>query len=324
MPRKVKQPVPLDRTSLFEQTPSIYVLDRFRESDLAIWEKRSAQFDALYDALYHGLEPERVARRQEIVDALASRPAAPFSFDSWVRIVPYAYSHCPLSAAGSVRAMGGRFNIGNDCDESRTAKVLPALYIGDSHETAFRECYQVGSRELAATGLTAADLSLRKSDSSVRLKGHITRVFDMRDRSNLEPVVKVLKKFKTPPVLEKLARELKLGKADALLIRTAARLQANMQDVNWRAWPAQFGLPAPSQRLGTFLKLAGYEGIVYRSTKLQNAACLAVFPSNIGSDKTFVEVQDAAPAGVRHTRLDIETASDLCGWEFVREQDRDS
>jgi hypothetical protein len=319
MPRKVKkQPLPVHAPQLGDLAPSIYMLDRFSASDLDVWKRRSHEFDEVHRELYHGLEPERQRRRDEILDALNSKPGAPVSFDGWVRMVQFRYANMPLSAAGSVRGVGGRFNIGSDCDDSGVAKVFPGLYIGDSHETAFRECYQIGSDELAATGLSAADLSLRTSDASVRLRGHVEKIFDLRDRSNLEPIAKILKKFKVTPQLERLAKNLKLGKADGLLIRTAARLQINMQEVNWRAWPQQFGLPAPSQRFGEFLRLAGYEGVIYRSTKLASGSCITIFPSNIDSDRTFVELQDPAHDGVKVTRLDIDSADGLCGWEHVR------
>ncbi|MBH1836338.1 RES family NAD+ phosphorylase [Stenotrophomonas maltophilia] len=321
MPRRPQQPVPLH--GIPNDFPAnIHVLDRFTESDLEVWKKRSRELDALHDELYHGLEPERTRRREQLVEALNSRPAPPFDFENWVRMVQYRYSHDPLSAAGSARSVGGRFSIGNDCDESGAAAVFPALYIGDSHETAFRECYQMASEKMHATGLTPAEMSLRRSDASVRMNGHIERVFDIRSLDNLKPVAKVLAKFTVPRELATLARSLKLGKPEELLIRTPSRLQTNLQDVNWRAWPAQFGLPSPSQRFGLLLKWAGYEGVLYRSSKQPGSACIAVFPSNLCSDRTYVELADAHPPNVTQSRLDLSTADSLCGWQHVRQADR--
>jgi len=301
---------------------TIHVLDRFSESDLEVWKKRSRELDDVHDVLYHGLEGERQRRKDQLVDALNAKPGPPLDFSGWARMVQYKYANDPLSAAGSVRSIGGRFNIGNDCDESGAAVVFPGLYIGDSHETAFRECYQSSSEKMEATGLTAAEMSLRKSDTAVRVRGRIERVFDVRNIDSLKAVAKVLAKFSVPPELERLARSLRLGRPDSLLIRTPLRLQTNLQDVNWRAWPVQFGLPSPSQRFGLMLKWAGYEGVLYRSSKQPGSNCLAVFPSNICSDRSFVELQDEFPETVIHSRLDMTTASALCGWEHVREKDR--
>lgn len=321
MPRRRQQPVPV-RGAPNDFPASIHVLDRFSESDLEVWKKRSRELDALHDALYHGLEPERTRRRDQLIEALNAKPAPPHDFNNWVRMVQYRYANEPLSAAGSVRSIGGRFSIGNDCDESGAAAVFPALYIGDSHETAFRECYQMASKKMEATGLTPAEMSLRQSDASVRLNGHIERVFDIRNIENLKPVAKVLAKFAVPPELEKLARSLKMGRPSDLLIRTPAKLQANLQDMNWRAWPAQFGLPSPSQRFGLLLKWAGYEGILYRSSKQPGSTCIAVLTSNICSERTFIQLADGYPPAVMHNRLDLSSADALCGWEHVRQADR--
>lgn len=321
MARRSKQPVPLHGVPN-DFPATIHVLDRFSESDLEVWKKRSRELDDLHDALYHGLEGERLRRRDQLIDALNSKPAPAFEFHSWARMVQYRYSSDPLSAAGSVRSIGGRFNIGNDCDESGAAVIFPALYIGDSHETAFRECYQSSSEKMKATGLSAAEMSLRKSDTTVRIHGRIERVFDVRNIENLRPVAKILAKFTVPDELVRLAKVLRLGKPENLLIRTPSRLQTNLQDVNWRAWPVQFGLPSPSQRFGLMLKWAGYEGVLFRSSKQPGSTCLAIFPGNICSDRSFVELQDDFPPSVAHSRMDISTAQTLCGWEYVREKDR--
>lgn len=322
-PSKRKPPIP-HRAEAKPLQPSIRVLERFSESDLKTWSRRSAQLDALHHELYHGLEPERIARRAEITGALLERPAAAFEFDAWVRMVAYQYANQPLSAAGSVRSHGGRFNIGNDCDQARVARVFPALYLGDSHETAYREFYQVGSADAEATGLTGEELALRKSDVSVRLRGRIDRIFDIRNIKNLEPVAKIFSKFKTTLDMEKLARELRLGPARSMLIRSPKQLQENLQEVNWRAWPVQFQLPSPSQRFGQFLRMAGYEGVLYQSAKSPGSTCLAVFASNIDSSRTFIELADQHPPETRHVRLDASTAAELCGWDYVRPQDRDN
>lgn len=321
MARKRQQPVPIHGVPN-DFPASIHVLDRFSESDLEVWKKRSRELDELHDELYHGLEPERARRKVELIDALNSRPAPPFDFTNWVRMVQYRYAHDPLSAAGSVRSVGGRFSIGRDCDESRTATVFPALYIGDSHEAAFRECYQMPSDKMEATGLTPAEMSLRQSDASIRMNGHVERVFDIRNIDNLRPIAKVLAKFVVPPELQKLARLLKLGRPSDLLIRTPSKLQSNLQDMNWRAWPAQFGLPSPSQRFGLLLKWAGYEGVLYRSSRQPGSTCIAVLPSNLCSERTFVELADGSPPNITQSRLDLSTADTLCGWEHVRQSER--
>lgn len=321
MARRSKQAVPI-RDSGKDLTASIHMLDRFTESDLETWQKRSKELDELYDTFYHSLEPERIRRRDEITNALNSKSSPPFEFKNWVRMFEYRWANSPLSAAGSVVSYGGRFNIGSACDESGAAVIFPALYIGDSPETAYREFYQISKDQASESGLTEADFCLRKSDISVRLNGRIERVFDMRDPKNLTPIAQVLSKFKPPENLNRLAKIFKLGDPKKLLIRTPAQLQSHLLGRNWRAWPAQFGLPSPSQRFGLMLKSAGFEGVIYNSTKMPGKACIAVFPSNIDNENSFVELSDPPPPTIEYNRLDANTAEGLCGWEHVRKKDQ--
>lgn len=317
MPRKVKQPVPVHGRGFGDQTPTIHVLDRFTASDLHTWTKRSQELEEIHHELYHGLEPERILRRDAIIKALCEKAAPPFEFEGYVRHLEYRYSHEPLTAKGSLLTIGGRFNPGIDCDESGAAHPFPALYIGDCHETACREAYGMAPAERTDTGLTPQELALRRSDAAVRLRGKVARPFDMRNVDNLRPVARIFAKFQVPQRLEVLAKSFKLGNARELLIRTPQRLHAAMQEFNWRAWPRQFGLPAPSQRFGNMLRVAGFDGVIYNSVRRSGATCVVVFPSNISGPDTFVELMDPAPPHVRWTRLDETSADELCGWDVV-------
>lgn len=314
--RKIaKSPIPT--TSKRPLQPTLHLLERFSASDLVTWKRRSAELERLHQLLFYGLEPERIARRDEILAALNSRIASPTEFESWYRVVEYRWSDQPLSSAGSVLGPGGRFNIGNGCDAYIKGRGFPALYIGDSSETAFREFYQCESRDLEGTGLTRAEMALRKSDTTVRLRGRIERVFDATDISALKPVAAVFAKFAVPRELEDLAKSLKLGPARDLLIRTPAKLREHLQDHNWRAWPIQFGLPAPCQRFGEFLLLAGFEGVKYASAKNPGQSCIAVFPGNIASNRTFVELTDTGPSSLDFRKLDLDSVPHLAGFEHL-------
>jgi len=43
---------------------------------------------------------------------------------------------------------------------------------------------------------------------------------------------------------------------------------------------------------------------------------MAIYPDKLCSN-SFIALADTPPEGVTHTRLDENTASDLCGWEAV-------
>lgn len=308
---------PPTRAARRELEQGLLLLDRFTSSDLDAWKARSEDLDELYQTLYFGLEPERIKRRQEFLDALQSSPGDSLSFSDWTRIVDWQWTNNPLSAIGSLKGHGGRFNIGSDVDECGNSLPFPALYLGGSPETAYREYYQCDVSDAEKFGLTREDLALQKSTTTVQLKGYVERVFDATDRSKLERFASVLKKFKTPPGLIPLARRLKLGPANNLLIRTAAQLQRNLQDANWRRWPSQFGLPSPNQKFGDWVRAAGYEAIKYESAKNPGTSCLAIFPDSIVSRNTFVEILGSPPSSVSHTRLDLETAESLSGWNEI-------
>ena len=71
------------------------------------------------------------------------------SLTQWVRIVTYQYSLEPLSYAGDLRDIGGRFKAGAEL-ENGTLKPRPALYIAENLETAFREKFQLAKTDSVA------------------------------------------------------------------------------------------------------------------------------------------------------------------------------
>ena len=75
---------------------------------------------------------------------------------------------------------------------------------------------------------------------------------------------------------------------------------------NWRAWPLQFDVPSNSQVLGRLLRDAGYEAVLYPSSK-GPMQCLAVFPENLHASDSFLELSGAYPEVVTGRRLDATT-----------------
>lgn len=296
--------------------PGLLELDRFSEADLERWNSLSKDLDELSDILYSGIEPQRRRHHVELMQALRSVPSAPMDFTGWVRLVPWRYTNAPLSAAGSLTNYGGRFNIGADVDNAIHAR-WPALYIAENQETAYREKFGL-SKDDRIDGLSADELALATGGSytAVRLDGHLELVFDLAQEGVLGPLCAVLRKMTLPAEARLLHKRLKLPGPPASMIRSASRLLKEALVVNWRGQPAQFGLPAVSQILASLIVDAGYEAIRYPSTK-GDGECVAVFPHRLASDASFVSVSDVAPASARHTRLDMSTADDLCGWEVL-------
>lgn len=232
-------------------------LDRFSHATLNQWEKLSRDLDEFQDSLFFGVLPEQRRLRPEIIGALRKAERKPWSLDNWCRIVTYRYSNAPLSCAGSLRSIGGRFNAGVDLDPGALSP-WPALYLTENFETAFREKYQLGSKD-RIDGLTAQELNLQPGSSltAVLLQGELNNVFDLTSSRHLHAVAKIFGRIKMPSR----AKELKVRlKSPAYMVQTAGQLFETIFHQNWRILPIQFGIPAPSQVFAEFVRcgLRGY------------------------------------------------------------------
>ena len=93
--------------------------------------------------------------------------------ENWSRIVDYQWTLHPLSAAGSLTYIGGRYNPGIELDGC-TFAAWPALYLGVDHARAYREKFQIEQGQ-KLEGLTGEELALSagKSHTTVALHGKL-------------------------------------------------------------------------------------------------------------------------------------------------------
>lgn len=310
MVKRKKPPIP--QTTQRKDLPlSIWELDRFTNANIDRWNNISKDLDDLENTLFFNIEPDRRRYRPDLIAALKETKPISLEINGWVRIVPYRYTLSPLSSAGSLTGYGGRFNIGADIDEV-PLQPWPALYLAEDQETAYRERYQLKSTE-STNGLTPNELALESGDSFtlVRLNGLVTNVFDMTKPQHLDAVAKVLKKIKMPERAKRLMKTLGITNRQLHMIQTGQKLYDTVAVENWRIKPVQFGIAAQSQILAELIRAAGFEAIVYKSTK-GTKRCLAVFPDQISSN-THIELADPSPSEVTHSRLDSDTAEILSG-----------
>jgi hypothetical protein len=143
--------------------PDLLELDRFSQADLDRWNSLSQDLDELHAILYSGVEPQRQRHHAELIAALRSVPCRPMDFAGWVRMVTLRYADAPLSAAGSLKNFGGRFNIGTDVDNA-IRSPWPALYIASDQETAYREKFGM-AKDDRIDGLSAEELTLTPGGS---------------------------------------------------------------------------------------------------------------------------------------------------------------
>lgn len=318
MPKRYGPP---QREPARKEPVGILELDRFTEANLNRWREISNDLDELQNVLYFNLVPERRRHRDDLLQAIAATTPLSLDLTSWARIITYRYSDAPLSCAGSLQEYGGRFNAGVDLDQDVGMAPWPALYVGSDYETAFREKFQLAS-DANVNGLAPEELALQpgQSHSTFFVEGHLNRVFDMRTPAALESIARVLARIRMPTRARDLKKKLSIPPGGITMIMNGRSLYKAMVEHNWRQMPVQFGLPAPTHILAELLRAAEFEAVLYRSTK-GPGDCLAIYPDKLSSD-SFVSLVDIPPAGVAHSRLDEDSATQLCGWEAVPRQFR--
>lgn len=293
----------------------ILELDRFSNADLVHWQKLSNDLDELNASLYFGVEPARRRLRSKLCEALKQAGGTAIDIQSWARMVTYQYSLQPLSCAGSLQSVGGRFNAGFELDDN-TLNPWPALYVAEDFETAYREKFQLASSDLT-NGLKPDELALEHAVglTTVFLNGRIENVFDMMSFITLNSVGKIFREVKIPKEASQLAKKLKISDSKKIMIQNGQQLHSALVKNNWRVWPMQFGIPAPSQTMAELIKATGYEGILYPSSK-GPGRCLVVFPENL-SDLSHIDLIGPAPSSATITRLDSITSTMLEGWDSI-------
>lgn len=310
---KPAPPAPRGAAAGTPPVKTILELDRFSEESLERWSELSADLDELHDILYFNLEPERRRRRSELLKALQETPAEPLQLENWARIVDYQWTLYPLSAAGSLTSIGGRFNAGTEID-SQTFSPWPSLYLASDHATAYREKFQIEAGQ-TVDGLSPEELALTpgQSHTTVFLNGKLSRIFPLTPAA-LVPVARVLGKIKMPERAERIKKKLKFASNDLRMMTTGKQLYDAAAVHNWRVLPVQFGLPAASQILAELIRAADFEAVSYQSSK-SGGTCLAIFVDRLAPG-SYIELS-GIPPDQTIARLDETTAEELAGWAHL-------
>lgn len=239
------------------------------------------------------LEAQRNEVRAELLEALREA-SSEVKLEGWSRCVKYQYANTPLSAVGSLRGCGGRFNVPNTIDR----RAFSALYLASKKSTALAEMGQVRS----VRGLSAAELALTNPESSVEVvvRAQLDDVVDLRNLKSLAPFLSIIRKFKVSTALKKEA--MKLGMPGAFrVVQRLNDLKKVLLAQDWRFVPTQFDLPASSQIFGGLAFSAGLQGICYPSK--YDGECIAIYPQNL-RQSSFVEIIHQAPETCAFKRLD--------------------
>jgi hypothetical protein len=299
VPKNKKRRKPKPRV---DARKKIALLDAFTEQDLETWGSRSDELQAYYDRVYFDLERQRSAHYDELCAALRLTPPAEVALDHWVRVTDWRWSLTPLSSAGSLKGIGGRFNIGCELHRAR-GQAFPCLYLACDIETSYREYF--GAPPATRHGpLTLSEFALRRESSFTTfcLRGRLDHVFDLRKPAALAEFASIIGSFELSTDTQRLART--LGKAPRPLLRTPREIWSRVLAApgSWRAEPQMFAIPAASQIFGRFVRDAGFEAVLYPSQQ-GGALCLAVFPQNFRASEAWIEVVGAMPDGAGYTLL---------------------
>ena len=308
MPRKPpRKPKPPNRAQPAQPQAGVE-LERFTDADLRTWNRQAEDLERYHVQLFFHLEGQRALRHNDLCDALRQSVPASIVVDRWARIIDYKYSLQPLSAAGSL-VRGGRFNIGNDLDPGKYP-VFPALYLAADYDTAYAERF--GQRPSATARLQGHEYALRTPGSftSINVNGQLHNLFDLRNTKNLRKFAAIISEFDLPKELRDLAASARIK--SPLIVRSTGQLKTSLLAHNWRLYPSQYEIPANSQVFARFVIDAGFDGIVYASTKGPKA-CVALFPTNFKGSESYVDLADEAPSGATHTRFDQETWCEIAG-----------
>jgi hypothetical protein len=241
-----------------------------------------------------------------MLDALASMGSLSMDLSHWGRAIQYKYATQPLSCAGSLKWVGGRFNYGVDIDSSRFAP-FPALYLAEDIETGLREMQGL-TRENRRGGLSADDLNLCAANGVawVAVEGSVSNIFDLTNAKGLKKFSEIIGKFK----LSKAVRdaEKRIGATPLQLIGSAKQLLDSFMVENWREYPVIRNTPANSQLFGHMLSLAGFDGVLFSSTRTGKNN-LALFPRRFKNSISRVAVR-SPPANAQCTELNSTTYLD--------------
>ena len=273
--------------------PGEILVEYFTDAEIEAWLNRGADYQSYHYLWYFELEAQRAARQEELLDALRRSPAVDVKLTGgWGRALQYVYSHTPLSCIGSLKWVGGRFNYGNDIDRTRFPP-FPALYLAEDIETGIREMLGLTSQDIRS-GLTAHELSLCSENGLawVSVEGAVNNVFDLTTSSNLKAFTDVIASFQLSSHVRQLERV--LGLATMKIITDSAHLHTTFMAEEWRQNPVMWNTPANPQLIGHLLTQAGFEGVLYSSTRTSKLS-LALFTRQFRNSSSVVRVKNPPP-----------------------------
>lgn len=276
----------------------VYSLDQLSDEKILKLKDLGDQYIKFHWDYYNDLVYQRSKLSDDIKQALLAASKQGLNFSKWSRVLRYKYSHLPLSVAGSLKKIGGRFNLGDI--NSPQAATFPALYIAEDFKTGIQE-YLSQSIDFAHLD-KAYESALAKPNSftNLILKGKLEYYVDLNEPKRLNEFVNIIKQVKLSDHLKDRAK--KIGEK-INLIGDVKLLIDTLLIRNWRLWPMQFDVPASSQVFGQLVADAGIEAILYPS-QFTGKNCMAIFLQNFPETDSCIRLEDDSPPGVKIKHVD--------------------
>lgn len=152
-------------------------------------------------------------------------------------------------------------------------------------------------------------LSRRNATSTIWVSGTVHNVFDLRDEASLEPFCEIIRKFRIERRVKDLEKKAKI-RTRQQVIKAPAELLESLLLADWRKSPVQMSIPANSQVLGKLLLDAGFEGVMYPSSR-DESDCIAIFVDSLKNSESSIRLDDSHPVTVEYPELNSTTAQHL-------------
>ncbi len=275
-----------------------YILEQGTLGQLHASKARMKRYLRYHWDHYSSLAVQRNEIQDQLTQTLNEACSSDFEFKEWQRAVKYKYSLHPLSTVGSIRDIGGRFNVG---DINPNVPKFPALYITRDKNTALQET--LGQVPVEDAELTPQELALSnsQSESLISVSGKLDRVFDLTTWRTLRGFTNLIKGFKIPGHVTRQAKS--LGEEPWEIVRTPSKLRQSLLEKNWRNLPRLVDVPSNSQVFGHLVYLAKIEGILFPS-KFTGEKCLAIFPRNFEKTTSYIQIDGELPHENTPKRID--------------------
>lgn len=165
------------------------------------------------------------------------------------------------------------------------------------------------TRETTRAGLIASELNLCAKDGVawIAVSGNVSNIFDLTHAHGLTGIVQLLSKFKISKRVRDAERRLRANPLK--LVATTGQLFQSIMTESWREFPSLVSTPSNSQLLGHLLSLAGFEGVLYSSTRTGKKD-LALFTRQFHNSSSKV-CAIAPPATATQCELSSATYRDL-------------